>query len=172
MTPRLLLEPLVEAHAAVLYPLLQDVRLYTFIPQGPPASSEALAARYRALSARRSPDGSEIWLNWALRLRADERYVGIVQATIQADRRALLAYMVFHPFQGQGFAREGCIRVLKHLCGDYGMQRVAAEIDTRNSASIALVESLGFTCVAMDPAADFFKGSVSDEYRYEYSPPA
>jgi L-amino acid N-acyltransferase YncA len=41
------------------------------------------------------------------------------------------------------------------------------KIDTRNVASIALVESLGFERVAFHKDADHFKGSSSGEYRYE-----
>ncbi len=75
------------AHAEALYPLLQDERLYTYIPQEPPLSVEALAARYQRLATRRSPDGRQVWLNWAARLHARQEYVGMFQATIDADRR-------------------------------------------------------------------------------------
>lgn len=76
-TTRLLLEPLVVAHAQSLYPLLQDERLYSYIPylpQEPPTSVDTLAARYRRLAARHAPDGQHIWLNWAARLRAGQPY--------------------------------------------------------------------------------------------------
>lgn len=171
-TTRLLLEPLVPAHAAALYPLLQDVRLYTYIPEDPPTSLEALTARYQRLTARHSPDGQEVWLNWVAHLRAGSDYMGTFQATVEPDGTALLAYMIFPLYQRQGFAREGCERVLQHLVDDYQVRLVVAEIDTRNRASISLVESLGFTQVAERPAADYFKGAVSDEYRYEYRPGA
>jgi len=167
-TARLVLEPLVVAHAKALYPLLQDERLYTYIPQEPPLSVEALAARYQRLATRRSPDGRQIWLNWVARLNTERDNVGMFQATIDSDQTALLAYMIFPPWQGQGYAHEGGARVLEHLVRDYGAPLVTAEIDTRNRASISLVESLGFVRVAERPAADFFKGAVSDEYRYEY----
>lgn len=167
---RLLLEPLAADHAQALYPLLRDERLYTYIPQEPPASREALAARYRRLEARRSPDGQEVWLNWAARLHGTQTYVATFQATIFPDATALLAYMVFPLHQRQGYGREGSARVIEHLVRDHGVRLVAAEIDTRNRASIGVVEALGFTRVATRPSADFFKGAVSDEYRYEFRP--
>jgi RimJ/RimL family protein N-acetyltransferase len=166
-TPRLMLEPLLPSHAAQLSPYLQDAALYSFIPQEPPASLEAVEARYRRLAARRSPAGTEVWLNWAARLRDADDYVGTFQATVLADTTALLAYMIFTPFQRRGYAREGGAAVLACLARDWGVTTVAAEIDTRNAASIALVEALGFTRVALLVNADFFKGSRSDEYRYE-----
>ncbi|HEX6544593.1 MAG TPA: GNAT family N-acetyltransferase [Ktedonobacterales bacterium] len=169
-TARLLLEPLIPAHAPALHPLLLDARLYTYIPEDPPSSLEVLVARYRHLASRHSPDGREVWLNWAARLRAASDFVGTFQATVQPDRTALLAYMIFTPYQREGYAREGCDRVIEHLVHAYGVRQIVAEIDTRNRASIALVETLGFVRVAERPAADFFKGAVSDEYRYEYRP--
>ena len=170
VTARLVLEPLAVSHARALYPLLCDERLYPYIPQDPPVSADALATRYRRLEMRRSPDGQQVWLNWAARLCAGSEYVGVFQATIEPDQMAFLAYMVFPSQQGRGYAREGGRRVIEYLAREYGVRLVVAEIDTRNQASIAVVEALSFARVAEHPAADFFKGSVSDEYRYEFRP--
>ena len=168
-TPRLLLESIAVGHATTLFEALQAAELYTYIPQEAPSSLEALTARFEALTSRRSPDGHEDWLNWALRQRATAVYIGTVQATVRTDHTALLAYMIFPAFWRQGYAREACARVIAHLFEDYHVSRIAAEIDTRNIASIRLVEALGFARVATTPSADFFKGAVSDEYRYELS---
>lgn len=166
-TPRLLLEPLIPTHATRLYEHLRDERLYEFIPQNSPASVQTLEARYRVLSSRRSPDGREAWLNWALCTRRSGDYAGVLEATVHENLTATIAYMIFVPYQRRGFAAEACSRLLAHLFEDYGVGVVAAEIDTRNAASIALVESLGFGRVALHRDADHFKGSSSDEYRYE-----
>ena len=69
--------------------------------------------------------------------------------------------------QRLGLAAEGCGRLLEHLFEDYRVGVVAAEIDMRNVASIALVESMGFERVGLQRDADRSKGSSSDEYRYE-----
>jgi RimJ/RimL family protein N-acetyltransferase len=166
-TSRLLLEPILPAHASLLYEGLQDEQLYRFIPQDPPASLGALEDRYEFLSGRRSTDGREAWLNGAVRGRTSGDYAGTLEATIEEKPPAFIAYMVFVPYQRRGFAAEACGRLLEHLFQDYRMDVVAAEIDTRNVASIALVESLGFERVAFLEDADNFKGSSSDEYRYE-----
>lgn len=171
-TRRLLLEPLTAAHAAELYEHLLDRRLYTFIPQDPPASGRVLEDRYRKLSStRRSPDGSEAWLNWAVRERETGRYAGTLEATVEGDRTAAISYTVFVPYQRRGFAAEGCERILAHLFEDYGVSVIVAEIDTRNAASVALVESLDFGRVALLEGVDHFKGVSSDEYRYELGRP-
>ena len=166
-TPRLLLEPILPAHASVLYERSQDERLYRFIPQDPPTTLRALEDRYDFLSGRRSPDGREAWLNWAVRERGSGDYAGTLEATVYGNGTAMVAYMVFVPHQRRGHATEACERLLEHLFGDYQVGMVAAEIDTRNAASIALVEALGFERVGFHNDADHFKGSSSDEYRYE-----
>jgi ribosomal-protein-alanine N-acetyltransferase len=176
-TERLLLEPLLPEHATLLFEGLADERLYRFIPSDPPESLEALETRYRKLSSRRSPDGSEVWLNFAMRLREGTTpedgavpratYVGTLEATVFPNRSAYLAYTVFVPFWRQGYAKEGCARMLSHLLEDYRVRVVVAEMDTRNAASISLAEVLGFERVGTTLGADHFKGSVSDEHRYE-----
>lgn len=170
-TPRLVLEPLVPSHAACVFEDLLDPELYRFIPREPPASLAALESRFRALSARASPDGREAWLNWVGRVRSSGACVGMFEATVHADRRAHLAYSVFPPHWRRGYAKEGCRRVIESLFADWNVEVVAAEIDTRNLASIRLVESLGFRRASFKPGADFFKGATSDEYRYELRRP-
>jgi [ribosomal protein S5]-alanine N-acetyltransferase len=177
LTERLSLEPLMPEHAVRLFEGLADERLYRFIPTNPPESVEALETRYRKLSSRRSPDASELWLNFAMRLREgtapeggavlQPTYVGTLEATVYPDLSAYIAYTVFVPFWRQGYAREGCARMLWHLLEDYGVRVVVAEMDTRNAASVSLVEALGFERVGTKLDADRFKGSVSDEHRYE-----
>jgi ribosomal-protein-alanine N-acetyltransferase len=146
---------------------LQDEKLYRFIPQDPPAPLKALTDRYDFLSSRRSPDGREAWLNWALRERSSGDYAGTLETTVYDNASAIIAYTVFVPYQRRGYAAEACGRLLEHLFDDYRVGVVAAEIDTRNAASIALVESLGLEQVGFQKDADHFKGSTSDEYRYE-----
>jgi [ribosomal protein S5]-alanine N-acetyltransferase len=92
-TQRLLLEPLKQHHAALLYPILQDPQIYCYIPQDPPASLKILEQRYQKLEQRLSPTGEEAWLNWAVRLKSSNRFVGRVEASISPIRIAEFAYV-------------------------------------------------------------------------------
>jgi [ribosomal protein S5]-alanine N-acetyltransferase len=167
-TERLRLEPIRVAHAAGLFPLLADTRLYEFIPQDPPADVAALERRYARLERRASDDGTQAWLNWALRATDLDGapLVGTAQATVLPDRRALIAYELGHGWQGRGYATEAGRRLLALLFHDYAVQRVIAECDTLNAASIRLLERLGFVRAGITKDADRFKGRISDEYRY------
>lgn len=154
-----------------LFEILSDPRMYLFLPQDPPRSVEALGGRYRFLESRRSPDGREEWLNWVLRLRSDGKCVGTVQATIGSNRTAQLAYQVGVPYWRQGLAGEACDCVIRALFDEACVGEIRAELDTRNVASLRLLERLGFQRGALRRNADHFKGSASDEWTYTLTRP-
>ncbi len=165
-TQRLLLEPLKQRHAGLLYPILQDPQIYCYIPQDPPVSLEMLEQRYQKLERHLSPTGEEAWLNWAVRLKSSEQFVGRVEASVSSTRIADLAYVFGSRFWSNGYATESCQRVLQVLFDDYEVIELKAQVDTRNQASIRLLEGLSFEQVEYKAAVDFFKGSSSDEYTY------
>ena len=166
-TSRMLLEPLLPSHAKLLYSSLQNVKLYDFIPIDPPKSLTSLEERYTKLVTRKSPDGSELWFNWAMCTKNESQYVGILEATIFSNAIAKVAYIVFNEYWHQGYGREGCKRILEYLTTSYSLKKIVAEIDTRNFNSLKLIEALGFNKVQCVKDADFFKGASSDEYHYE-----
>lgn len=169
-TERLEIEPLAAWHAALLFEVLQDTRMYELIPTAPPASVSALEARYRMLEGRSSPDGTEQWLNWAVRWRGGGAYLGRLEATIRQAETALIAYEVAPQHWGQGIGREACQWLVQELVEAYGVCEVRAEVDTRNLASIRLLEALGFELTARKDNADWFKGAASHEYTYCWRP--
>lgn len=140
---RLVLEPIGPQHARTLFPLVSDVRLFDYVDQEPPLSEKALEMRYRGWSSGLSPDGTELWLNWAARLRGTETYIGWFQATIHADLSAEIAYVTFVDHQRRGFAREASAAVIGYLIRVHRVSAIAATVDPRNDASIALARSLG-----------------------------
>jgi [ribosomal protein S5]-alanine N-acetyltransferase len=142
-TQRLVLEPLVAAHADALYPMLCDPRQFEYLDHGAPASLEALRERYRKLESRRSGDGLEHWLNWAIVLGEGDA-IGFVQATVQPDGRAWVAYQVAHAQWGQGIATEATRAMVEHLIAHYAVTQCMATVDRRNERSWRLLERLGF----------------------------
>jgi ribosomal-protein-alanine N-acetyltransferase len=165
-TPILALEPLRASHAAEMFDHLSNPDHYTFIPQNPPTSLEVLRERYERLETRRSPNGEQLWLNWAIRLATGEA-AGLIQATVYPDGRGAMAYELFQAFQGRGIATEAMRAVLDHLRAKARLARATALVDTRNVKSIRLLERLGFERKRFIKDADTFKGSTSDEFEYE-----
>jgi len=166
-TANLRLEPLRKEHAASLFAPLSEAQLYALIPADPPQSLDALEKRYAFLELRKSPDGKEHWLNWIMFDRRTETPLGFFQATVRDDAPSDIAYIVFSAHWRQGIAREAGAAAINHIFDQYPTPLLAANMDTRNVASIKLVESLGFKRAAFIPDADTFKGMASDEYRYE-----
>ncbi|SFT61101.1 Protein N-acetyltransferase, RimJ/RimL family [Kosakonia arachidis] len=162
-----LLEPLDKSHAHEMYAGLCNDNDYKFIPSHPPVSLDELVARYERISQRLSSEQSEIWLNWVIINRNSGAYLGYVQATIMVDQGwAYIAYHVFSQYQKKGIAKQ-CVRMLiDFLFNNYNLSHVDALIDTRNLASIGLVESLKLKKINELKEADFFKGSTSDEFHY------
>jgi [ribosomal protein S5]-alanine N-acetyltransferase len=151
ITERLELEALTPAHAEVLFHGLKDRRLYRFIDVEPPASVEMLRRRYERLATQRSPDGSETWLNWAVRKFCNQEYIGFVQATVANDGWASIAFVLFHDSWGQGYGKEAVAAMLTELQKAHGISRFRAFVNTRNRRSKALLQSLGFEpCGAKD----------------------
>jgi ribosomal-protein-alanine N-acetyltransferase len=165
-TARLRLEPLEPEHAAMLFEGLRDEQLYEFIDEGPPVSVETLRARYEGLARRRSPDGREAWLNWAVWSNPEARYIGYVQATVAADRRAFIAYVLFRDAWGYGYAAESVERVVRDLRERWGCEEVSAQVDVRNRRSIALLQRLGFERVMTGSEADALADPASGDAEY------
>jgi [ribosomal protein S5]-alanine N-acetyltransferase len=167
LSKRLILQPLLPLHAAALFADLQAPDLYKFIPHDPPESEEKLKEKYRRWATRRSADGSELWLNFALYRPDHADYVGTIQATLELSGKTYIAYEVFPRFWRQGFAREAGATIIAYLRDSHKVSTISALVDTRNEASWKLLESLGFRRVEILKNADEFKGAISDEYLYE-----
>ena len=161
-TPRLVLEPITLAHAAELQELFSDPELHRFTP------TEVLVLDQQRIlcerwATRRSPDGNELWLNWVARHSSTRAVIGHIQVGILDHGVATVAYLVARRVQREGLAAEALRRVIAFL-PDLHVTELKAWIDTRNLASIALVQRLGFEQVELVRNAAVVKGTSSDEY--------
>jgi RimJ/RimL family protein N-acetyltransferase len=143
---RLDLEPVQVDHAEEMGPLLDDVRLHTFTG-GRPATVPELRERYRRQAARRSPDGSQRWLNWVARRREDGQAVGTVQATVTQHEHGLtaeVAWVVASTHQGHGYAREAAGTMVAWLRAQ-GVSRIVAHVHPGHGASQGVARAIGLT---------------------------
>ena len=171
-TDRLRLEFIQEGHADEIFPALQCPDLYTFLEEEPPRSPSALRERYTMLREKKSPDGSEIWLNWVARDKSTDKCIGTFQATVEVEEDlARLAYIVFPEFQGRGFAKDGTLAVMSFVLATYPIERCIIEADTRNLASVCVALGLGFRLLVMTNRVTVFKGYESHEYCFQYVRP-
>ena len=132
-TERLELRPIYRDDARSLFRVLSDPALYEYTGGSPPASVDVLSEFYASRETRRSPDGTELWFNWILRLRDSGLCIGYVQATV-APALADVAWVVGTPWQGSGYASEAAKAVVEWL-GALGVTRIRAKINPRHIAS-------------------------------------
>ena len=139
----------------------------TYIPLLRYATTEKLEERFNTLSSKGPNDGTCVWLNWILKEKIINQYIGWIQATIFDNSKAALAYVIFPKYWKQGYAKEACSSIIEHIFGTYSIESIFVEIDTRNEISNKLVKSLGFILVSEKKDADYFNNAKSNEYTFE-----
>jgi len=136
------LEPLTSAHAAEMFGALSDPAIYEF-ENAPPESETWLHARYTRLEQRGPADGSEIWLNWVIRL-PDGKAAGYVQATLLPEGIALIAYELASRFWRRSIASNAVAAMLAELREHDAIHTALAVLKSANFRSMGLLCKLGF----------------------------
>ena len=139
---RLTLVPQTAAHASEMFRVLSDPALHESGIE-PPRSLAGLRSRFLRLEARRSPGGSEQWLNWVIRLGPSE-LIGSVQATVFGTSSAAIAYELASAHWGRGLASEAVRAMIGELVSRYHVGEFAAVVKLGNTRSLRLLERLGF----------------------------
>jgi RimJ/RimL family protein N-acetyltransferase len=142
------LEPQVAAHAEAMFAVLSDPAIYAFEGE-PPRSVDWLRARFERLATRCSPDGTQQWLNWVIRL-PDGSLAGFVQAGVTTDGRATIAYVLDSAHWGQGIARRAVEAMIAELVVRHGARQLFAVLKRANRRSMALLERLDFSPLPAD----------------------
>jgi [ribosomal protein S5]-alanine N-acetyltransferase len=141
------LEPLAVAHADEMFPVLSAATIYNYIPGEAPESLAALRKRYAMLATGTSPDGSQQWLNWIVRLESGQ-CAGFVQATIYPSGTGDFAFVLAPEFWGHGIAFEASQAAIAHITRDLGVAALFATVDPANLRSMRLLSRLGFAEIA------------------------
>ena len=141
-TEHLRLTPLVADHATEMTEVLSDPTIYEFTGGEPPTEAD-LRSRYEFLEGRRSPDGTESWLNWIVFELATGSAVGVMQATVFDDgTKADVAWIIAPPWQGRGYAGDAAVALVDWL-GARSVEQVTAHIHPRHQASRRVAAAAG-----------------------------
>jgi RimJ/RimL family protein N-acetyltransferase len=144
------LEPQVEAHAAEMFRVLSDPAIYEY-ENAPPESQEWLRARFARLESRQSGDGSELWLNWVVRL-PDGDLAGYVQATVRPGEAAI-AYELASAFWGRGLGQQAVRAMIAELAQGYEVRNLCAVLKRTNLRSRRMLDRLGFVLASPESHA-------------------
>ncbi|QUL38365.1 GNAT family N-acetyltransferase [Erythrobacter sp. JK5] len=155
-TARFTLRPLRRSDAAALFPTLSDPAQCLFLTR-PAFESEA------ELWAWLAEPG---WpgLTW---IAEDARGVAarLVAVPGHEDGVVEIGYITCAHRQREGVARECVAALIEHLIGD-GARKLTAEVDCENTASVALLERLGFTREAHLRQHETTHAGLRDVYWY------
>ena len=149
----IILEPQMSAHAQAMFQVLSDPLIYEY-ENAPPASLEWLQTRFSKLESRCSPDGSESWLNWVIRL-PDSTLAGYVQSTVKPNGHAWIAYILSSQNWGKGIARRAVEAMIDELSAQYGVHTLWAVFKKENVRSRRLLERLGFQQALPDQYTEY-----------------
>ena len=165
-TPRLLLQPLVSAHADMAFGPLQDDAIYEWISMGKPTDVGGLRDHWKGLESRTSRDGTEAWPTWAVISRDQGRMLGRVDAAINEDHVCTnFGYYFFSDFWGQGFASEAVKAAADHLLRQ-DIHRIVATVTVGNHASAQVLKKAGFAFTRVIPDNDTIRGELFDDEEY------
>lgn len=111
--------------------------------------------------------------------QADGELLGLVNVSEivrGAFHSAYLGYWIGAPFARQGYMRAGLRAVIEHCFSERHLHRLEANVQPENTASIALVRSLGFQREGFSPDYLHIAGAWRDHERWAivnagWSPP-
>ena len=141
-TDRLMLEPLVEAHAPELSKVFSDPGVSAFVGAGS-LSVEGLRAQIRK-QAELVAQGNVLGrLGWAIRLLTGE-LVGSVDSRVLADATSLTSCLLASRHRRKGYAKEAVNSVMQELAVQYQVRTFYAVIKKNNQEGYRLLKRLGY----------------------------
>lgn len=164
-TPRLELRPFIDADTDAVF-LLRSSASVSRYWDAPPWTERAQAERFVAACGDLAEEGTGARL--AIDRASDGAFIGWC-ALIRWNpefRSAALGYCLDEAAWGQGFATEAGHALLQWAFDTLDLNRVQAEVDTRNAASARVLEKLGFVCEGTLREDCVVDGEVSDSWVY------
>jgi RimJ/RimL family protein N-acetyltransferase len=127
-----------------------------------PRSYEDVIAKVAQYSTAKTLTGEGDY--WQLAVEHEGRVIGDVYFAIKsrANETGEIGWSLHPDFQGRGFMTEAASQVLDIAFKTIGLHRVMAELDPRNSGSIALCKRLGMREEAYFVEDMWFKGAWGD----------
>lgn len=164
-TARLLLRPFAERDAQAIYALQSNARVLRYW-DSPPWTERSRADAFIAACRKMEEEGSGA--RFAIETRDNGAFVGwCTMFRWNPVHRSLgIGYCLDEPAWGKGYATEAVRAMLQWAYGTLDLNRVEAELDTRNAASARVLEKLGFEREGLRREDCVVSGEVSDSWIY------
>nr|WP_326531314.1 GNAT family N-acetyltransferase [Rhodoferax sp.] len=164
-TARLLLRPFEETDSDSIYALQSNAHVLRYW-DSPPWTDRARAQAFLAACRQMEQDGSGV--RFAIETLQTRGFVGWCSMFRwnPVYRSVCIGYCLDEPAWGLGYATEAVRALLQWAYGTLDLNRVEAEIDTRNGASARVLEKLGFLREGLRREDCIVDGVVSDSWIY------
>ena len=164
-TTRLLLRPFEEAEVEAIYALQSNARVLRYW-DSPPWTDRARAEAFIAACRQMEEEGSGA--RFAIETGRERMFIGWCSmfGWNPAYRSLGIGYCLDEPAWGKGYATEAVRAMLHWACDALDVNRVNAELDTRNAASARVLEKLGFEREGLRREDCVVAGEVSDSWIY------
>ena len=164
-TPRLLLRAFAERDAESIYSLQSNARVLRYW-DSPPWTELSRADAFIAACRKMQEEGSGA--RFAIETRADNTFVGWCSMFRwnPVYRSLGIGYCFDEPSWGKGYATEAVRAMVQWAYDTLDLNRVEAELDTRNAASAKVLEKLGFEREGLRREDCIVSGEVSDSWIY------
>lgn len=95
------------------------------------------------LETRKSPDESQLWLNWIVSVQESETPIGYVQATV-TESYTDIAWVIGLKWQANGYASEAAMALVNWL-GSKGVKAIKACVNPDHIASQRVAGNAGLS---------------------------
>lgn len=164
-TERLRLRPFSDADADDLFALQSDAYVLRYW-DSPPWTDRSSVARFMAGNLKMAEEGSGARV--AIERTTDQAFLGwcTFNSWNPDFRSASLGFCLNKKSWGHGYATEAARVLLDWVFSTLDLNRVQAEVDTRNAASARVLEKLGFLREGTLREDCIVNGDVSDSWIY------
>ena len=144
LTPRLSIEPLKLSDLEAFVGYRQDAEIARFQSWDATYSAEQAVELIESQTGVMLPDEGQ-WLQLGIHDQNSGELVGDLALHLISERQSVfeLGFTIASQHQGKGFAREAASRLMSFLFSEVGAEKIVANTDRRNTASIRLLLSLG-----------------------------
>lgn len=166
ITERLLLRPIHRNDASAMFAYRSDKLTNQFQGWIPETSEDMIDFIQNKVCAMMNRPGT--WFQVVIINRENGAIIGDtgIHFTDQESKQAELGCTIDKKYHGQGYATEAMTAVINLLFNELNKHRITASIDPRNTASIKLVERLGFRLEAHFRESFFSNGIWVDDLVY------
>lgn len=163
---RVLLRPMTPADAPALFALHADPQVMRYWSTPPWTDPQQAVDRLQA-DAQAHALGLHLRLAVARR-EAPAQMLGACTLfdLIAEQGRAEIGYALMPAAWGQGLMHEALTLLIQHGFDDFGLRRIEADIDPRNTASARVLQSLGFQREGLLRERWQVAGEISDSALY------